>query len=59
HILYDQTRRTPIVIPVINNIQTLLAHSRSQLGYDKVDLKFAWPMWITLQLCWRRLWILC
>jgi hypothetical protein len=23
------------------------AHSRSQLNYDRVDLKFAWPIWIT------------
>jgi hypothetical protein len=36
-----------IVLPVISNTQTLSAHSRSQLDYDKVDLKFAWPMWIT------------
>jgi len=36
-----------ILLPVNNTNQTLSAHSRSKLAYDKVDLKFAWPLWIT------------
>ena len=36
-----------ILLPVNNTTRTLSAHSRSKLAYDKVDLRFAWPMWIT------------
>ena len=37
HLLYDQTHRTPIVIPVINEINTRL----SQAGNNKTDTKTA------------------
>ena len=37
HLLYDQTHRTPIVIPVINEINTRLP----QAGNNKTDTKTA------------------
>lgn len=35
------------VVPTLNGSTALFAHSRATFGYDRANLKFAWPMWIT------------